>query len=69
MELIENQKNLSINDINSRNIKILEKLKLASVVKCLSKQWKEEIYIQDNFLGFNFQLKKDIEIKMKSKGV
>ena len=69
MDLIENQRILSINDINSRNITILEKFELASVIKCLPKQWKEEIYTQDNFLSFNCQLKRDIEIKMKSKAV
>ena len=47
----------------------LEKFEVASVVKCLLKQWKEKIYTQDNFLSFNFELKRDIEIKIKSKGV
>ena len=48
---------------------MLEKFELASVVKCLPKQWKENTYTQDNFLSFNCQLKRDIEIKMKPKGV
>ena len=47
---------------------MLEKFELASVVKCLPKQWKEETYTQDYFF-FNWQLKRDIEIKMKSKDV
>ena len=71
MDIIENRKIFSINDINSKNFTILEKFELASVVKCLPKQWKENTYTQDtfNFLSFNCQLKRDIEIKMKSKGV
>ena len=71
LDLIENRKVFSINDINSKNFTILEKFELASVVKCLPKQWKELTYTQDtfNFLSFNCQLKRDIETKMKSKGV
>ncbi len=71
MDLIknENKKIISINDINSKNITILEKLELASVIKCLPKQWKEEVYTQNNFLSFNCQRKRDIEKKMKSKTV
>ena len=71
MDLIknENKKIISINDINSKNITILEKLELASVIKCLPRQWKEEVYTQNNFLSFNCQRKRDIEKKMKSKTV
>ena len=63
------QKIISINDINSKNITILEKFELASVIKCLPKQWKEEVYTQNDFLSFNCQRKRDIEKKMKSKTV
>ena len=71
MDLIENRKIFSINDINSKNFTILEKFDLVSVVKCLPKQWKELTYNQDtfNFLSFNCQLKRDIEMKMKSNSV
>ncbi len=71
MDLIENQKQISINYINSKNFAILEKFELASVVKCLPKQWKENTYNQDifNFLSFNCQLQRDIETKMTSKSV
>ena len=71
MDIIENRKIFSINDINAKTFSILEKFDLVSVVKCLPKQWKENTYTQDtfNFLSFNCQLKRDIEIKMKSKGV
>ena len=37
MDLIENRKIISIADMNSKNIPILEKLELASVVKCIPK--------------------------------
>ena len=60
---------ISINDINSKNITILEKFELASVAKRLPKQWKEEVYIENEFLSSNCQRKRDIEIKMKSKTV
>ena len=69
MDLTKNQKTLSINDINSRNIKMLENFELASMVKCLPKQWEEEIYTQVYFLSFNCQLKRDKEIEIKSKYV
>ena len=39
MDKIENQR--IIRDINSKSITMLEKLEMASVVKCLLKPWKE----------------------------
>ena len=66
MDLMQNRKNFSINDINSKNFTILEKFEFASLVKCLAKQWKENTYKQDTFnLSFYSQIKRDIEIKMK----
>ena len=44
---------------------MLEKFELASVVKCLPKQWKEGTYTKITF--FNWQLKRDIEIKNEIK--
>ena len=46
MDLIENQKIISMNDINSKNYTFLEKLELSSVIKCIPKQWKEHTYNQ-----------------------
>ena len=71
MDLIENRKIISIADMNSKNIPILEKLELVSVVKCIPKLWKENTYNQNiiDFLSFNAQQRRDIETKMKSKDV
>ena len=70
MDLIENRKIISIADMNSKNIPILEKFELASVVKCIPKLWKENTYNQNiiDFVSFNAQQRRDIEKKMKSKG-
>ena len=71
MDLIENhtQKIISINAINFKSITMLEKIELASVVKCLPKSWKEHTYNENEFFSFNCQRKRDIETKLKSKAV
>ena len=71
MDLIENhtKKIISINAINLKSITMLEKIELASVVKCLPKSWKEHTYIENDFFSFNCQQKRDIEKKLKSKAV
>ena len=69
MDLIENQKITSINEINSKNIPLLEKLELASVLKRIPKVWKENTYTQHDidFISFYVQKIGYIEIKMKSR--
>ena len=71
MDLIENhtQKVISINAINFKSITMLEKIELASVVKCLPKSRKEHTYTENDFFSFNCQRKRDIETKLKSKAV
>ena len=71
MDLIENQKIISIDDINSRNITMLEKFELASVIKSIPNLWKEHVYDYNHidYVSFNVQQIRDIEIKMKSRPV
>ncbi len=57
-DIIINQKIISMYDINSKNITMLEKLELASVRNCLPKDWKE--------LSFNMH---DIEFFEKEQHV
>ena len=71
MDLIENQKIISIDDINSKNITMLEKFELASVIKSIPKLWKEHDYDYNHidYVSFDVQQKRDIEIKMKSRPI
>ena len=54
MDLIENQKIISIDDINSKNITMLEKFELASLIKSIPKLWKEHAYDYNhiNYVSF-----------------
>ncbi len=59
---------MSINDINTQSITMLEKLELASVRKCLPKKWKELSYSLHNIESFEKQQQVDI-CKLKTKTV
>ena len=71
MDLIENQKIISMNDIDSKNLNFLERLELSGVVKCIPKQWKEYIYNQEliDFLSFNVRRKSELEKETNSRAV
>lgn len=48
---------------------MLEKIEMASVMKCLPKSRREHTYTQNDFLSSNCQRKRAIEMKLKSKAV
>ena len=67
-DIIANQKIFSINDINTQNITMLEKLEMSSVINCLPKAWKELVYNAQDIKSFEKQQQVDMT-KLKSKTV
>ena len=67
-DIIANQKIISINDINTQNITMLEKLEMSSVINCLPKAWKELVYNAQDIKSFEKQQQVDVT-KLKSKTV
>lgn len=59
---------MSINDINTQSITMLEKLELASVRKCLPKRWKELSNSLHDIESFEKQQQMNIN-KLKTKRV
>ena len=67
-DIIVDQRIMSINDINTQNFTIFEKIELSSVRKCLPKAWKELVYNAQDIKSFEKQQQVDIT-KLKSKTV
>jgi hypothetical protein len=67
-DIIVKQKIMSINDINTQSITMLEKFELTSVRNCLPKRWKELSYSLHDIESFKKQQQVDIN-KLKTKTV